>query len=185
MKKRRLTHSFAHKIPRKRTSLRAFLSLRFFVLALACASSLCTGIPFLYAQAAQKMKSSPAPEIPESASCRKELIETWFMQDPEILRAAEPQVLQNRVGDYFLVRQEEENGQMRIIVAPLVRQKVLMAVNNLEVPSENRAAPSAESAADLQTGGSARNRYSFECERRLQSGHPSVRKRKYGKRNMD
>lgn len=98
------------------------------------------------------MKSSPAPEIPESASCRKELIETWFMQDPEILRAAEPQVLQNRVGDYFLVRQEEENGQMRIIVAPLVRQKVLMAVNNLEVPSENRAAPSAESAADLQTG---------------------------------
>ena len=153
MKKRRLTHSFAHKIPRKRTSLRAFLSLRFFVLALACASSLCTGIPFLYAQAAQKMKSSPAPEIPESASCRKELIETWFMQDPEILRAAEPQVLQNRVGDYFLVRQEEENGQMRIIVAPLVRQKVLMAVNNLEVPSENRAAPSAEPAADLQTGG--------------------------------
>lgn len=98
------------------------------------------------------MKSSPAPEIPESASCRKELIETWFMQDPEILRAAEPQVLQNRVGDYFLVRQEEENGQMRIIVAPLVRQKVLMAVNNLEVPSENRAAPSAEPAADLQTG---------------------------------
>ena len=153
MKKRRLTHSFAHKIPRKRTSLRAFLSLRFFVLALACASSLCTGIPFLYAQAAQKMKSSPAPEIPESASCRKELIETWFMQDPEILRAAEPQVLQNRVGDYFLVRQEEENGQMRIIVAPLVRQKVLMAVNNLEVPSENRAAPSSvEPDADLQTG---------------------------------
>ena len=98
------------------------------------------------------MKSSPAPEIPESASCRKELIETWFMQDPEIVRAAEPQVLQNRVGDYFLVRQEEENGQMRIIVAPLVRQKVLMAVNNLEVPSENRAAPSAEPAADLQTG---------------------------------
>ena len=152
MKKRRLMHNIARKIPRKRTSLRAFLSLRFFVLALACASSLCTGIPFLYAQAAQKMKSSPAPEIPESASCRKELIETWFMQDPEILRAAEPQVLQNRVGDYFLVRQEEENGQMRIIVAPLVRQKVLMAVNNLEVPSENRAAPSAESAADLQTG---------------------------------
>lgn len=153
MKKRRLTHSFARKIPRKRISLRGFLSLRFFVLALACASSLCTGIPFLYAQAAQKMKSSPAPEIPESASCRKELIETWFMQDPEILRAAEPQVLQNRVGDYFLVRQEEENGQMRIIVAPLVRQKVLMAVNNLEMPSENRAAPSAEPAADLQTGG--------------------------------
>ena len=142
MKKRRLMHNIARKIPRKRTSLRAFLSLRFFVLALACASFLCTGIPFLYAQAAQKMKSSPAPEIPESASCRKELIETWFMQDPEILRAAEPQVLQNRVGDYFLVRQEEENGQMRIIVAPLVRQKVLMAVNNLEVPSENRAAPS-------------------------------------------
>ena len=153
MKKRRLTHSFAHKIPRKRTSLRTFLSLRFFVLVLACASSLCTSIPFLYAQAAQKMKSSPAPEIPESASCRKELIETWFMQDPEILRAAEPQVLQNRVGDYFLVRQEEENGQMRIIVAPLVRQKVLMAVNNLEMPSENPAAPSVgEPADDLQTG---------------------------------
>lgn len=160
-------HNIARKIPRKRTSLRAFLSLRFFVLALACASFLCTGIPFLCAQAAQKMKSSPAPEIPESASCRKELIETWFMQDPEILRAAEPQVLQNRVGDYFLVRQEEENGQMRIIVAPLVRQKVLMAVNNLEVPSENRAAPSSvepdavseksaekknAAAADLQTG---------------------------------
>lgn len=152
MKKRRLMHNIARKIPRKRTSLRAFLSLRFFVLALACASFLCTGIPFLYAQAAQKMKSSPAPEIPESASCRKELIETWFMQDPEILRAAEPQMLQNRVGDYFLVRQEEENGQMRIIVAPLVRQKVLIAVNNLEVPLESRAAPSAESAADLQAG---------------------------------
>ena len=167
MKKRRLMHNIARKIPRKRTSLRAFLSLRFFVLVLVCASFLCTGIPFLYAQAAQKMKSSPAPEIPESASCRKELIETWFMQDPEILRAAEPQVLQNRVGDYFLVRQEEENGQMRIIVAPLVRQKVLMAVNNLEMPSENPAAPSvgepaavseksaekkAAAVADLQAG---------------------------------
>ncbi len=167
MKKRRLMHNIARKIPRKRTSLRAFLSLRFFVLALACASFLCTGIPFLYAQAAQKMKSSPAPEIPESASCRKELIETWFMQDPEIVRAAEPQVLQNRVGDYFLVRQEEENGQMRIIVAPLVRQKVLIAVNNLEVPLESRAAPSsadpaavseksaekkASATADLQAG---------------------------------
>ena len=152
MKKRRLTHSFVHKIPRKRTSLRAFLSLRFFVLALACASSLCTGIPFLYAQAAQNTKAPPVREIPESASCRKELIETWFMQDPEIVRTAEPQLMQNRVGDYFLVRQEEENGQMRIIVAPLVRQKVLMAVNNLEVPSENRAAPSAEPAADLQAG---------------------------------
>ena len=113
------------------------------------------------------MKSSPAPEIPESASCRKELIETWFMQDPEIVRTAEPQLMQNRVGDYFLVRQEEENGQMRIIVAPLVRQKVLMAVNNLEMPSENPAAPSvgepaavseksaekkAAEAADLQAG---------------------------------
>lgn len=167
MKKRRLMHNIARKIPRKRTSLRAFLSLRFFVLALACASFLCTGIPFLYAQAAQKMKSSPAPEIPESASCRKELIETWFMQDPAILRAAEPQMLQNRVGDYFLVRQEEENGQMRIIVAPLVRQKVLIAVNNLEVPLESRAAPSsadpaavseksaekkASATADLQAG---------------------------------
>lgn len=167
MKKRRLTHSFARKIPRKRTSLRTFVSLRFFVLAFACASFLCGGGRVLCAQAAQKMKSSPAPEIPESASCRKELIETWFMQDPEILRAAEPQVLQNRVGDYFLVRQEEENGQMRIIVAPLVRQKVLMAVNNLEMPSENPAAPSvgepaavseksaekkAAEAADLQTG---------------------------------
>ena len=147
MKKRRLMHNIARKIPRKRTSLRAFLSLRFFVLALACASFLCTGIPFLYAQAAQKMKSSPAPEIPESASCRKELIETWFMQDPEILRAAEPQMLQNSVGDYFLVRQEEENGQMRIIVAPLVRQKVLIAVNNLEVPLESRAAPSSADPA--------------------------------------
>ena len=147
MKKRRLMHNIARKIPRKRTSLRTFLSLRFFVLVLACASFLCTGIPFLYAQAAQKMKSSPAPEIPESASCRKELIETWFMQDPEVLRAAEPQVLQNRVGDYFLVRQEEENGQMRIIVAPLVRQKVLIAVNNLEVPLESRAAPSSADPA--------------------------------------
>ena len=96
----------------------------------------------MYAQAAQKTKAPPVREIPESASCRKELIETWFMQDPEILRAAEPQLMQNRVGDYFLVRQEEENGQMRIIVAPLVRQKVLMAVNNLEMPSENPAAPS-------------------------------------------
>ncbi|MFC2420137.1 MAG: hypothetical protein ACFNOL_03545, partial [Treponema maltophilum] len=133
--------------------MRTFLSLRFFVLALACASSLCTDVSFLYAQAAQKTKVPPVREIPESASCRKELIETWFMQDPEILRAAEPQLMQNRVGDYFLVRQEEENGQMRIIVAPLVRQKVLMAVNNLEMPSENPAAPSVgEPADDLQTG---------------------------------
>lgn len=156
MKKRRLTHSFA----RKKNLLRSF---RFFT----CAFFLCAGVPFLYAQAAQKTKAPPVREIPESASCRKELIETWFMQDPEILRAAEPQLMQNRVGDYFLVRQEEENGQMRIIVAPLVRQKVLMAVNNLEMPSENPAEPSvgepaavseksaekkAAAAADLQAG---------------------------------
>ena len=142
MKKRRLTHSFA----RKKNLLRSF---RFFT----CAVFLCAGVPFLYAQAAQKTKAPPVREIPESASCRKELIETWFMQDPEIVRTAEPQLMQNRVGDYFLVRQEEENGQMRIIVAPLVRQKVLMAVNNLEMPSENPAAPSVgEPADDLQTG---------------------------------
>ena len=171
MKKRRLMHNIARKIPRKRTSLRAFLSLRFFVLALACASFLCTGIPFLYAQAAQKMKSSPAPEIPESASCRKELIETWFMQDPEILRAAEPQMLQNRVGDYFLVRQEEENGQMRIIVAPLVRQKVLIAVNNLEVPLESRAAPSSADPAAVSEK-SAEKKAAATAD--LQAGVPPV-----------
>lgn len=142
MKKRRLTHSFA----RKKNLLRSF---RFFT----CAVFLCAGVPFLYAQAAQKTKAPPVREIPESASCRKELIEAWFMQDPEIVRTAEPQLMQNRVGDYFLVRQEEEDGQMRIIVAPLVRQKVLMAVNNLEMSSENPAAPSVgEPADDLQTG---------------------------------
>ncbi|WP_428770203.1 hypothetical protein V1L52_12915 [Treponema sp. HNW] len=80
---------------------------------------------------------TPDPHIPsagfkmtESAFCRKELVDTWFKAEAESVKTKEPRLIQNETGDYFLVRQEEENGELQIIVAPLVRQKVLLKTNN-------------------------------------------------------
>ena len=73
--------------------------------------------------------SSAAAAVPESAFCRKELINTWFKAAPETLKTKEPQVVQNETGDYFLVRQEQENGELQIIIAPLVNQKVVLKTN--------------------------------------------------------
>lgn len=68
-------------------------------------------------------------KLTESAFCRKELVDPWFKADPESIKTKEPQVVQNETGDYFLVRQEQENGELQIIVAPLVKQKVILKTN--------------------------------------------------------
>lgn len=89
---------------------------------------------------------TPDPHIPssgfeltESAFCRKDLIEPWFKADPETVKTKEPQIIQNEIGDYFLVRQEEENGELQIIVAPMVRQKVVLKTNDAEGRTESSA----------------------------------------------
>ncbi|MGI5172903.1 hypothetical protein H0R92_04785 [Treponema sp. OMZ 840] len=114
---------------------------------LFCIIFFVAGIVFLNAQASRKKKVSAEPEIPESAFCRKELIEKWFLQSPEILRQSEPESVQNAVGDYFLVRQEEKDGQMEIIVAPLVMQSVMLT------ESEGGEAEGQEGSRNLASGG--------------------------------
>ncbi len=70
--------------------------------------------------------------IPSSASVRATLIDTWFTQDLSDIRAHSSEILQNGVGDTFLVRAEEKNGNMEIIVSPLVLQTLTVLNVNLE-----------------------------------------------------
>ncbi len=68
---------------------------------------------------------------PESASIRSELIDYWFEQDIALLKDQSSSILQNELGDYFLVRAEEKNNVMEIIVAPLVLQTLSVQESSL------------------------------------------------------
>ncbi len=70
--------------------------------------------------------------IPSSSSIRPMLIETWFSQDLSTIRSRSSEILQNDVGDYFLVRAEERQEYMEIIVAPLVLQTLSVLNIDLE-----------------------------------------------------
>ncbi len=58
----------------------------------------------------------------DSYTVREKLVETWFTEDISVIRDKSSQILQTNIGDYFLVRAEENNGLMEIIVSPLVLQ---------------------------------------------------------------
>jgi len=98
---------------KKNQKMRKGLRLGFCALAFA-------GCCALYAQTPAGMSTF---DIPESAFCRRGLIESRFEQSPAIVKNLDSQVVQNEIGDYFLVRHEEANGELQIIVAPLVRKK--------------------------------------------------------------
>ena len=67
-----------------------------------------------------------AYEIPDSAYCRAQLVDTWLLQKVELLENQEALPVQNRTDDYFLVRKEKENGELQIIFAPLVKQPIVL-----------------------------------------------------------
>ena len=85
-----------------------------------------SGTAFLTAHTPDAYISSAGFELTESAFCRKELVDSWFKADPESIKTKEPQVIRNETGDCFLVRREEANGELQIIIAPLVKQKVIL-----------------------------------------------------------
>ncbi len=114
---------------------------------------------------------------PESSDVRSTLIESWFTQDMTIVRSQNTQILQNDLGEYFLVRAEEKNELMEIILAPLVRQT--LEVQDYTSNEEMADASFVENASltietwpkdalgswilyrDLQTGKNVRIRYYF------------------------
>ena len=59
---------------------------------------------------------------PDSYTVREKIVDTWFEEDLDVIRAKSAEILQTNIGDYFLVRAEEYDGLMEIIVAPLVVQ---------------------------------------------------------------
>ena len=59
---------------------------------------------------------------PESYTVREKIIDTWFTEDISVIRDKSSEILQTNIGDYFLVRAEEHDGLMEIIVSPLVVQ---------------------------------------------------------------
>ncbi len=67
---------------------------------------------------------SNAIQYPESAVVRSNLIDSWFTQDLSVLRSQSSEIFQNELGEYFLVRAEEKDGLMEIILAPLELQTV-------------------------------------------------------------
>ncbi len=73
------------------------------------------GYSVLYAQ-------NSSVHYPESADVRLDFIDSWFTQDISIVRDQSSEVFQNEMGEYFLIRAEEKDGLMEIIVSPLVVQ---------------------------------------------------------------
>ncbi len=59
---------------------------------------------------------------PDSHTVREEIVSTWFSEPISVIRDKSSEILQTNIGDYFLVRAEEYNGLMEIIVSPLVIQ---------------------------------------------------------------
>ncbi len=116
---------------------------------------------------------------PESSFVRTELVETWFSQDIPLLRDQSAEVLQNELGEYFLVRAEEKDGLMEVIVAPLVVQTLeirdLSSLDRSTVQENAEVTPSALSIEtwpkdglgswvlyrNVSTGESVRIRYYF------------------------
>ncbi len=116
---------------------------------------------------------------PESSLVRSGLIETWFTQDIPLLRDQSSEVFQNELGEYFLIRAEEKDNLMEIIVAPLVVQTLeirdLSSLDRSTVQENTEVNPSALSIEtwpkdglgswvlyrDITTGESVRIRYYF------------------------
>lgn len=61
--------------------------------------------------------------FPDSYTVREKIVNTWFSEPISIIRDKSAEILQTNLGDYFLVRAEEREGLMEIIVSPLVVQK--------------------------------------------------------------
>ncbi len=119
---------------------------------------------------------------PESSSVRSMLVDSWFMQTTELLRDQSSEVLQNELGEYFLVRAEEKNEIMEIIVAPLVIETLdVQDISTLAEVAAQSPPPSNTSLAietwpkdglgswilyrDVETGENVRVRYYFMNER--------------------
>lgn len=62
--------------------------------------------------------------VPDSSLCRKELVDSWFEQDYEVLKNKATEFVVNDLGQKFAVRFEELDSEMAIIVAPEVYQPV-------------------------------------------------------------
>lgn len=97
---------------------------------------------FLLAMCLPLMAQNDVEYVPDSSEIRESLIETWFIQDIAVVLEQDTQIVQNRLGDYFLVRAEERGAEVAIIVAPLVRQLVKMQtmeilVDDAETEMEN------------------------------------------------
>ncbi len=84
---------------------------------------------------------------PESSGVRENLVATWFMQDISVLREQNTEIFQNELGEYFLVRCEEKDGLMEIILAPLVLQTV--DVQDFSIQSEGSASKAGSNSSTL------------------------------------
>ncbi len=62
--------------------------------------------------------------VPDSSVCRKELVDSWFEQEYEVLKNKTTEFVQNELGQRFAVRFEELDSEIAIIVAPEVYQSV-------------------------------------------------------------
>ena len=56
--------------------------------------------------------------IPDSTEIRKGLVQTWFNAPVQDVRAKEPELYKDGIGNEFQVRAEEADGELAIIVAP-------------------------------------------------------------------
>lgn len=75
--------------------------------------------------------------VPNSADIRKQVVDTWFTQNIAIVKNQQSQIFRNNLGDYFLIRAEEDGENIAIIVAPLVLQEVEVQNQDTLLPSDN------------------------------------------------
>ncbi len=88
---------------------------------------------------------------PESSIVRSQLVASWFMQDIETLRTQSYEIIQNELGEQFLVHAVERDGVMEIILAPLV--VLTVDVQNIDTAQgyTDQSAVDTRNSVSLQT----------------------------------
>lgn len=94
---------------------------------------------FLLALAASCFAVTLYADMPESASVRDNLIDSWFTENTAVLAEKQPEVVTNEAGEVFQVRYDDENCS--IVVAPQKRKPVILYTDAGEVETYQATYP--------------------------------------------
>lgn len=94
---------------------------------------------FLFALAASCFAVTLYTDMPESATVRGKLIDSWFTENTAVLAEKNPEVVKNEAGEVFQVRYDDEDCS--VIVAPQKLVPVILYTDNGEIEAFQETYP--------------------------------------------